>query len=116
MSSVAFNGAFLKFETFVASLHFLPLIYCIIREHRLHNVYMSTSSNMVSVGRRGTRQKLHGTGKRRNITTVAVDPTMKRFDQEILDPFLRSTASQLAVRDGTASSIHPLAYLIKAKT
>lgn len=79
---------------------------------------MSTSSGMVSVGGRGARQKRHGTGKKRPITTtgVAVDPTMKRFDEEILRPFLRSTASQLAVRDGTASSLHPLAYLIKAKT
>lgn len=40
---------------------------------------------------------------------------MKRFDKEILLPFLGSSASQLAIRDGQTSTANPLEYLIKAK-
>lgn len=39
----------------------------------------------------------------------------KRFDAEVLQPFLSSTASKLATGEGKVSAEHALEYLIKAK-
>lgn len=39
----------------------------------------------------------------------------KRFEEEIVRPFLRSTPSRLAVGDGKVSVEHPAEYLVRAE-